>query len=93
MSVLFAAFRVDNSFVRGTLDVSGTASLIFGMPHVGFALAIFGAIGKSNIAESRLIVYSVFMFLVTLPAIATLTFGYYFGYQGKFMSHTYKRKK
>lgn len=85
--------RAESGVLNGTLNVSGLLSLILEAPYVGFAMGIFGNIGRRLTQLDLLFPYGVFWFISCIPAIIVIWLGYWFGYQGKFMSRAYKKKK
>ncbi len=92
LTVLYGAAHLDVPALNGTLNVFGLASLVIEAPYLGFALAIFGNIGK-NLAENMLVYYGVFWFVTCIPMIVGIWAAYLLGYKGKLMSRLYKRKK
>ncbi|MBQ7671422.1 MAG: hypothetical protein IJS45_12010 [Clostridia bacterium] len=92
MTAVYSLASKDVSVVNGTLNVTGMMSLVIEAPYVGFALAIFGEIGK-RIAEESMLYYGVFWFVSSLPILLVCWLGYLAGYHGKFMAWAYKRKK
>ncbi len=92
-SILREFLSVDNGFVNAVSDIGYIPSFIFAMPYVGFDLALFGQLGK-HIAEIGQTFYNaIYMVASVLPAMLVIWLGYYFGYQGKFMSRFYGPKK
>lgn len=78
--------------LNGVVNVFGMLSMIFEMPYVGFAIALFGNIGK-KLSETMLFPYAAFWLASCVPAALVIWGGYFFGYKGKFMSKLYKKKK
>ena len=77
-------------FLNGVINVTGMMSMVVGAPYLGFALALFGVIGRS-IAEVNLFPYALLWFATSFPVIAMIWAGYRAGYEGKFMSR-FKKK-
>jgi hypothetical protein len=89
---LYNIAGISNAVVRGAVNVLGMLSLILEAPYAGFAIGIFGDIGK-RLAETMLFPYALFWIATCIPAAITIWGGYYFGYRGLLMSRVYRQKK
>ena len=93
LSVLREYAGVDVGFLNAVSDVSTLIAYILSMPYVGFALALFGQLGAHIAEAGQTVPYSLYMLATVLPGFIVVSLGYYFGYQGKFMSRMMKPKK
>ncbi len=93
ISVLRESLSVSSGFLNAVSNVSAMIAYILAMPYVGFALALFGQLGR-NIAETgQTLAYSVYLFATSFPAILFIWGTYLCGYHGKLMSRAFKPKK
>ncbi|MBR6917751.1 MAG: hypothetical protein IKN38_06160 [Clostridia bacterium] len=84
---------VENGVVNGVSNVSVLVAYLFDLPYVGYALALFGQLGKHIAEAGQRMPYAIYLFLMMLPAAAVIWGGYLLGYHGKLMSRVYKKKK
>ena len=93
VSLVREVFSVNNAVLNGISNVSVFIAYILSMPFVGFALALFGQLGKHIAEAGQTLPYSIYMLASVIPGIIFIWGAYYFGYRGKFMSRVFRPKK
>ena len=84
---------IENGALNAVSNVSALLAYVFSMPYVGFALQIFGQLGRHITESGQILPYSIFMLLSTIPAVIFIWGMYLCGYNGKLMSRVFKPKK